>query len=1173
MRLASQGITSFILNAEETLALIPLSGRVFLLDLETQKATEVPVGPGAMDARFSPDSRLVSYVSGGALYVVEVAAPHLTLRVSPLPAEGSDVAYGSAEYIAQEEMDRYQGYWWSPEGEALAFEEADSKAMERISLCNPAKPAQAPEVLPYPRAGTRNTKVRVAFCALPHAFLERVAAGAAAGAASGGSGGGVSVGAGDRDFFAEASASGVSSSGAAAAAAAAAMNDGEATSERKKGNNVTCASPSPFEAAQRARPASEACAPLVWFDLSDSGMEYLVSLRWIDAGAVAAVMQSRDQRVLQLAEVAVASGAARVLVEEHDPRWVNIDQSVPLFLERGRRFLWSSEASGQAALQLRSRSTGAVQAVLTDNSVAYRGVAHLALSQGVVFVRGGPNPLHELIFAIPLPRPLASTALTSSPSASPRVLPASANSAAFAAAAAEAPLGAISSSSSGVSGSGGGGGSGLASPLHGHAFSAGLSGQVFLAHSAAGGSTGGFGSPVLGPGAGISAVTATAGKPVPLGGLGRAPSSLPSAATSVPSALALSAAAGSSSPGSLFTPPPGPSSVSSSEPGSPSFNPADPRAGPFLVPPALLLCTGPGVHAAAFSGGPRQVFLHTFERQRGPALFALKTWAMPAAGSPASASASATATATASGSTTTGTGTGNGNGHGYGNGAGPHAGSKELASSSSPALGTVSMSTSSIATALLSCDVTGLRVGAFQGPPDAFALDSGAPAKGEEEPAPNPVTLEAARALHADFQQQQQQLQKAAAAAAAAMTADAAGARTRGRSDSGSLASAASAAAGPPPFPHLSTTVLGRIANRAELPRWADSSETVDVTTASGNRLHGVVVYPPGFDRKIALHGGRRYPVVVYAYAGPGHRVVQRTQYAFHLHHAIAAHGFVVVSFDGRGTPCRGREWEGAIHHDMVSPVIADQAEAIEALLATPGFAECLDPDRVGAYGWSFGGYFAAMAALLRPALYRACVAVAPVSDWSLYDTHCEFLSLFVSPAFTFPAVAHVLTRPPPPPLPVRATQTRSGTWACPAEGTPRLMPRSRARRCSRTRTSWARACSSCTEPPTRTWCSHTPSSSLRRSSKQVRARWTAPLLPCHCFIASHAFSLSPHYHFRLSSPSPLSPSRLSSPYADKLHDFLPMANMTHMVGNPATLRKIYSRIVSHFATHLGPLA
>jgi dienelactone hydrolase len=98
----------------------------------------------------------------------------------------------------------------------------------------------------------------------------------------------------------------------------------------------------------------------------------------------------------------------------------------------------------------------------------------------------------------------------------------------------------------------------------------------------------------------------------------------------------------------------------------------------------------------------------------------------------------------------------------------------------------------------------------------------------------------------------------------------------------------------------------------------------------------------------------------------------------------LADQGYVVVSFDGRGTPGRGRDWERAIYQKFGEIPLADQVSALTDLAARHSE---MDLKRVGITGWSFGGYMSALAVLRRPEIFKAAVAGAPVSDWLDYDT------------------------------------------------------------------------------------------------------------------------------------------------------------------------------------------
>jgi dipeptidyl-peptidase-4 len=113
--------------------------------------------------------------------------------------------------------------------------------------------------------------------------------------------------------------------------------------------------------------------------------------------------------------------------------------------------------------------------------------------------------------------------------------------------------------------------------------------------------------------------------------------------------------------------------------------------------------------------------------------------------------------------------------------------------------------------------------------------------------------------------------------------------------------------------------------------------------------------------------------------------MVQQTGDRSYLALWFAVNAFVGVSIDGRGTPNRDRDWQRAVKGDFITLPMADQVAAIEAL--GKRLPE-LDLERVGIFGWSFGGYASAMAVMLRGDLFKAAIAGAPVTDWQDYDTH-----------------------------------------------------------------------------------------------------------------------------------------------------------------------------------------
>jgi dipeptidyl-peptidase 4 len=172
--------------------------------------------------------------------------------------------------------------------------------------------------------------------------------------------------------------------------------------------------------------------------------------------------------------------------------------------------------------------------------------------------------------------------------------------------------------------------------------------------------------------------------------------------------------------------------------------------------------------------------------------------------------------------------------------------------------------------------------------------------------------------------------------------------------------------------------VVGELASVAESPAALPRPELISLSI-EGRQHYAAVLRPRSFQP------GHRYPVLLSVYGGPHANMVSLDPNAYLLDQWYADGGFIVVRGDGRGTPGRGRDWERAIKRDLIGVALADQIAILQAVASE---RPELDLDRVGVTGWSFGGYFSAMAVLLRPDVFRAAVAGAPVTDWRNYDTH-----------------------------------------------------------------------------------------------------------------------------------------------------------------------------------------
>ncbi len=160
--------------------------------------------------------------------------------------------------------------------------------------------------------------------------------------------------------------------------------------------------------------------------------------------------------------------------------------------------------------------------------------------------------------------------------------------------------------------------------------------------------------------------------------------------------------------------------------------------------------------------------------------------------------------------------------------------------------------------------------------------------------------------------------------------------------------------------------------------------ETVEVVSPLPDDMPGSYFAAIIRPRHLQAESGKKYPVIVDVYGGPGHQQVVASMRPYLLDQWLADQGFIVVAIDGRGTPGRGRDWERAIAGHFGNVPLDDQVAALKALGAK--YPE-MDLDRVGITGWSFGGYMSALAVLRRPDIFKAAVAGAPVSEWMDYDT------------------------------------------------------------------------------------------------------------------------------------------------------------------------------------------
>jgi dipeptidyl-peptidase-4 len=155
-RESGAGIVDFSVDETRRWAAFALSGQIWAIHLGARAATSLPTKAGAVDPRVDPTGRHIAYVADRELRVVTVNGADDRALASPdAPTE----AWGLAEFIAAEELNRYRGYWWAPDGESLLVERFDEAPVDVWHVSNPADPAAPPTPQRYPAAGTANADV------------------------------------------------------------------------------------------------------------------------------------------------------------------------------------------------------------------------------------------------------------------------------------------------------------------------------------------------------------------------------------------------------------------------------------------------------------------------------------------------------------------------------------------------------------------------------------------------------------------------------------------------------------------------------------------------------------------------------------------------------------------------------------------------------------------------------------------------------------------------------------------------------------------------------------------------------------------------------------------------------------------------------------------------------
>lgn len=157
-----------------------------------------------------------------------------------------------------------------------------------------------------------------------------------------------------------------------------------------------------------------------------------------------------------------------------------------------------------------------------------------------------------------------------------------------------------------------------------------------------------------------------------------------------------------------------------------------------------------------------------------------------------------------------------------------------------------------------------------------------------------------------------------------------------------------------------------------------------DIETGTLKAADGVTDLNYRLVKPLNMKAGEKYPVVVYVYGGPHAQLVtggwMNGVPGWDLY--MAQKGYAVFTVDSRGSANRGFDFESVIHRNLGVNEMADQVKGVEYLQSLP----FIDADRIGVFGWSYGGFMSTNLMCSYPEIFKVGVAGGPVIDWSNYE-------------------------------------------------------------------------------------------------------------------------------------------------------------------------------------------
>lgn len=177
----------------------------------------------------------------------------------------------------------------------------------------------------------------------------------------------------------------------------------------------------------------------------------------------------------------------------------------------------------------------------------------------------------------------------------------------------------------------------------------------------------------------------------------------------------------------------------------------------------------------------------------------------------------------------------------------------------------------------------------------------------------------------------------------------------------------------------LLKNIVDNQALATQLNNYKISPKEFSTIKVNGNELNMYTIKPLDFD------ASKSYPLLMFQYSGPGSQQVANRWHGTndYWHQMLAQQGYIIACVDGRGTGLKGAEFKKVTQNELGKYEVEDQIEAARQLRSQA----FIDADRIGIWGWSYGGFMSSNALFQGSDVFKMAIAVAPVTSWRFYDT------------------------------------------------------------------------------------------------------------------------------------------------------------------------------------------